>query len=86
MLRQPNYRFISFDPDAIADRIIDPELVPLVKSFAETVFALDREFMRGAASEFRDEKGRLWQRKMTNQPAPAGDAAQVERDRSREDN
>lgn len=61
-LRQPNYRYIFFDPDAIADKIIDPALVPLVQSFAETVFAMDREFMREAALEFRDEKGQLWRR------------------------
>lgn len=62
MLTQPGGRYISFDPKAIADRIIDPGLVPLVEEFAEAVLALDHEFLAANGDQFKDEKGRIWRR------------------------
>lgn len=62
MLTQPGGRYVAFDPAAIADRILDPTLVPLVEAFVEHVFALDREFMATHGAEFIDEKGNIWRR------------------------
>lgn len=59
-LRQPNGNRIYFEPERIADKIIDPVLVPLVEACVRVIFDLDREFMRTAPNEFYDKKGRLW--------------------------
>lgn len=62
MLTQPGGKYVSFDPQAIAARILDPALVPLVEAFADHVFALDRQFMAEHGAEFIDEKGHVWRR------------------------
>ncbi|MBD9542981.1 hypothetical protein IB276_26400 [Ensifer sp. ENS04] len=61
-LTQPNGRWVLFDPERIADKILDPALVPLIEEFAKQVMALDREFMKNRPSEFVDESGVVWRR------------------------
>ncbi len=61
-LTQPNGRWILFDPEAIADKIIDPLLVPLVQGFVDQALKLDREFLASDPVEFTDENGRRWRR------------------------
>lgn len=61
-LTQPNGNAISFDPARIADKIIDPLLVPLVTVFCEKMFAADRAYIKGPLDHFLDEKGVRWSR------------------------
>lgn len=61
-LIQPNGNRIWFEPERIADKIIDPLLVPLVQQAVDEIMALDRAFIASDPKEFIDSKGRPWRR------------------------
>lgn len=61
-LTQPNGNEIAFDPARIADKIIDPLLVPLVRAFCDKMFAADRAYIKGSLDRFIDENGIRWSR------------------------
>lgn len=61
-LTQPNGNWISFDPKNIAEKIIDPVLVPKVQERVDQIFALDEHFMASGPNQFTDSGGRTWQR------------------------
>jgi hypothetical protein len=61
-LTQPNGRWVLFDPKEIADKILDPALVPLVEEFCSEVSRLDAAFMANNPGEFVDEAGSTWRR------------------------
>jgi hypothetical protein len=61
-LNQPNGRWVFFDPDRIADKILDPVLLPLVERYCKIIRDMDKEFMRGKPNEFTDENGTTWRR------------------------
>ena len=58
-LTQPNGRWVLFDPDAIADKILDPLLVPLVQNRVDEIFLLDEPF-RKSVMEFVDTDRKKW--------------------------
>lgn len=59
-LRQPNGKWVLFDPESIADKILDRELVPLVEAAVKEIIALDKAFRASKPSEFVDENGTKW--------------------------
>ncbi len=61
-LTQPGGRWVLFDPREIADKILDPALVPLVEAFCKEAIRLDRIFMENQPGEFVDEGGSKWHR------------------------
>lgn len=61
-LTQPNGNTIWFDPERIADKIIDPVLVPLVKKAWAEILEMDRSFTASRPDRFTDEKGQVWVR------------------------
>lgn len=61
-LTQPNGRWVTFDPDAIADKILDPALVPLVEKACDQIARLDAAFMAMNPSEYTDDQGHIWRR------------------------
>lgn len=61
-LTQPNGRWVLFEPDRIADKILDPILVPKVQARVDEIFQLDRNFRHNAPGEFVDESGTKWTR------------------------
>jgi len=61
-MTQHNGRWIIFEPERIADKIVDPVLVPLVEQFVKEVFALDKAFTESDPSEFVDESGTTWRK------------------------
>ncbi len=61
-LTQPNGRWILFDPKAIADKILDPVLLPIIKKYTDEIIALDKTYIKSDPNEFMDEKGQKWKR------------------------
>lgn len=61
-LTQPNGRWVLFDPDAVAEKILDPLLVPLIEQWVKKIYALDDEFISSRPNEFVDEDGISWRR------------------------
>lgn len=62
-LIQRNGNRVWFDPEHIADKIIDPVLVPKVTARVKEIFQLDRNFMNNQPGEYVDETGATWQRR-----------------------
>lgn len=61
-LRQPDGRWILFDPSKVADKIIDPVLVPMVQAKVDVIYSLDKAFRASNPNEFTDETGTKWRR------------------------
>lgn len=61
-LTQKNGKYIFFDADRVADKIIDRELYPLVQAAVDEILILDRKFIASNPSEFTDEKGAVWRK------------------------
>lgn len=62
-LTQPNGNMIYFDPDKIAEKIIDHDLVPLVQAAVGQIYELDAPYREnGGPTEFVDEKGAVWRK------------------------
>lgn len=61
-LTQWNGKWILFDPDNVADKIIDPELVPLIEQRCREIDQLDAAFRNSTPSEFTDTGGTTWRR------------------------
>lgn len=61
-LTQTNGRWVLFDPRAIADKILDPVLVPKIQAVVDRVRIIDAEFLRSGTSEFTDRGGARWVR------------------------
>lgn len=62
-LTQPNGRWVLFDPERVADRIIDRDLVTLVERCVAQIYELDRQFMATERLRFVDKSGAVWERK-----------------------
>jgi len=61
-LTQPNGNYVLFDMDKIAEKIIDPTLVPKVEVACKEIRKLDNEYMATGPQEYRDDKGVTWHR------------------------
>lgn len=61
-LTQRGGRWVLFEPERVADKIIDRELSPLVQDFCDEVSKLDKEYMRSNPSEFTDTRGNTWRK------------------------
>lgn len=61
-LTQPDGRYVLFDPERVADKIIDPTLVPLVEDACREILTLDREYVASNPDRFTDEGGHIWVR------------------------
>jgi hypothetical protein len=60
-LTQPDRRWVFFDPERVADKIIDRDLVPVVQSFCFNILAMDKEWRASSFSnEFIDEDNVRW--------------------------
>ncbi len=59
-LRQSDNKYVWFDPERVADRILDHTLVPLIEDRIKAIFTLDREFIKSNPCQFTDEKGTKW--------------------------
>lgn len=61
-LTQRDGKWILFDPERIAEKILDPNLVPQIERLVAEIFRLDRDFMHNRPGEYMDENGETWQR------------------------
>lgn len=61
-LIQPNGNRVWFEPKRIAERILDPALVPLVRRAVDKAKARDDAFMDRRPDTFIDKTGARWQR------------------------
>jgi hypothetical protein len=61
-LKQPDAKWVVFDPRNIAEKIIDRTLVPLVEKACATIMAEDAKFARHLPDIWTDKEGHKWQR------------------------
>jgi len=61
-LRQGDGRWVVFDPDRVAEKILDRAIVPLVQRHVDQIYTIDKEFIRSDPDEFTDKKGQKWKR------------------------
>lgn len=61
-LDQPDGRWVLFDPDAIADKILDPLLVPIVQSYVDSIKQADKAYIDSKPAMYIDEDGTVWRR------------------------
>lgn len=59
-LTQPGGRWVSFDPERPADKILDREILPAIKAFCANVLQMDEKFARNPPDSFKDESGQRW--------------------------
>lgn len=61
-LRQANGNYVLFDIRRIAEKILDPALVPQVEEAVRKMVAADKAFMASDPKEFTDTAGKHWVR------------------------
>lgn len=60
MCYQKNGNYISFSPDSIADKILDPALVPIIEDFVRAAKEIDGAFVKSKPKGFVDKTGTKW--------------------------
>lgn len=63
-LVQPNGKWVLFDLRAPADKILDRELLPLVRQHCDQIIAMDRAYVASTPHTFTDTRGHVWTRDM----------------------
>lgn len=63
ILTQADGNYIMFDPDNVADKIIDPQLVAIIKPKIKIIEQIDKTWRMSHPNEFVDENGVTWVRK-----------------------
>lgn len=61
-ITQANGRWVLFDVERPADKILDRELLPDVERLCAEILRLDREFIASDPREFTDQQGHTWRR------------------------
>jgi hypothetical protein len=61
-LTQHDGRWVTFDPDKIADKILDRALVPLISKYVDEIYGIDKAFRKSNPAQFIDERGVTWRR------------------------
>lgn len=63
-LNQRDGKWVVFDCDNVAEKIIDRDLVPKVEAACSSVHEIAKEYWKkhNDPGEFTDEKGRVWKR------------------------
>jgi hypothetical protein len=61
-LTQSNGRWVLFEPERPADKILDREILPIVQRFCDEILALDAAYVKSDPGEFVDVRGVRWRR------------------------
>lgn len=61
-LRQPDRKYIFFDPDRPAEKIIDPVLLPEIEVVCREIAKVDSQWRARPILEFTDKAGQRWVR------------------------
>jgi hypothetical protein len=61
-LTQPGGRWVWFDPERVADKILDPALVPLIEQWVGEIIRLDKEWLGSGRDVYIDNRGGVWRR------------------------
>ena len=61
-LNQSNGRWVLFEPERPADKILDRNILPNVEKFCQEILAMDRAFRKNEPNEFVDKTGVRWWR------------------------
>lgn len=56
-------KWVLFDPESPADKILDREIIGEVEARCKEIIALDKQWRSEKPKEFIDESGQIWQRK-----------------------
>lgn len=59
-LTQPDGKWLLFEPERIADKIIDPILLPEVTRVVEEMMNADKKWRGSSISEFKNKNGETW--------------------------
>lgn len=62
ILTQRDGRWILFDISDPADKILDPDLLPIVERYCAEIIRLDEEYITSRPDKFTDETGQVWRR------------------------
>lgn len=62
-LDQPGGKWVLFDPESPADKILDREIIGEVEQRCKEIIAMDKEWRSSKPSQFTDESGQVWERK-----------------------
>lgn len=60
ILTQTGGRWVVFDPERPADKILDRELLPEIQDRCAEILRLDKEWRANKPPEFTDENGNRW--------------------------
>lgn len=61
-LTQRNGRWVLFEPERPADKILDREVLPTIQKLCDEILQIDHAYRRSDPSEFIDEAGVTWRR------------------------
>jgi hypothetical protein len=61
-LTQSDGRWVLFEPEKVADKILDRDIAARVQAFADEVLRLDREYIASKPDTFVDKNGTTWKR------------------------
>lgn len=61
-LSQKDGKWVSFDKDNIADKILRPELVPEIEKYCSQISEMDATYRASDKNEFTDYRGVTWQK------------------------
>lgn len=62
-LTQHDGRWVTFDPDNIAEKILDRALILSIQERVHEIYSLDKVFRKSKPVQFIDQQGVVWQRK-----------------------
>lgn len=55
-------KWVLFDPESPADKILDRQILPRVIAFCQTIQNMDAQYRRTPPSQFTDKSGHVWAR------------------------
>lgn len=61
-LTQKDGKWVLFDPDSPADKILDQDILAAVQAHLAVIYRIDKEYRDGKPSVFTDENGTVWRR------------------------